>query len=197
MHLATKNPQGGPPSQKKIILLIRVRASSLVKKKMPLKRNLMKEEIQKVLRTKELQKVDFLKIRKQALRVDLPSEKSLPIGKRKKRMEILPIALKRRNEEKEKNLEENSKSPVLVQSVGINPDLRKGRIQSPHLSQRIEEVEKIFRRIKLRLLQVKSASTKEEERTKSPFMGWNLSHSMGMRLQRKEDLERIEASLSS
>ena len=197
MHLATKNPQGGPPSQKKIILLIRVRASSLVKKKMPLKRNLTKEEIQKVLRTKELQKVDFLKTRKRALREDLPLGKSHPIGRRKNLLGILPIALKRRSVGKEESLEVNSTSPVLVQSVEINPDSRKGRIQSPHLSQRIEEVEKIFRRIRLRLLQVKNAFTREEERTKSPFMGWNLSNSMGMHQQRKEDLERIEASLSS
>jgi hypothetical protein len=195
MLQATENQLGDLPTLKETVLQKQVKASSLVRRIVLQKRSLTKKEIQKGLRIKELQKVDFLKIRKQALREDLPSEKSLPIGKRKKRMEILPIALKRRNEEKEKNLEENSKSPVLVQSVGINPDLRKGRIQSPHLSQRIEEVEKIFRRIKLRLLQVKSASTKEEERTKSPFMGWNLSHSMGMRLQRKEDLERIEASL--
>jgi len=191
-----KIPKGVLLLKKKIILLIRVRASSLVKKKMPLKRNLTKEEIQKVLRTKELQKVDFLKTRKRALREDLPLGKSHPIGRRKNLLGILPIALKRRSVGKEESLEVNSTSPVLVQSAGISPDSRRGSILS-QLSQKIKEVEKIFRRIRLRLLQVKNAYTREEERTKSLFMGWNLSNSMGMHQQRKEDLERIEASLSS
>ena len=197
MLQATKNRHGDLPPLKETILQNQVKASSLAKKKKLLKRIPTKREIQKGLPIKEHPKADFSKISLQEVRGNLPLGKIHPIGRRKKLLGIPQIVLKKRIAEEEKSLEANSTSPVLVQPEVKNPDSRKGSIRNLPLFLRIEEVEKIFRRIKLHLLQEKSASTKEEVRIKSPFTGLSLSHSIQKHQPRKEDLGRTEASLSN
>ena len=171
MLLAIKNPQGVPPFLKEKALQKQVKASSLVKKKTLLKRNLTKREIQKELRIKEHPKADFSKISQRVGRENLPLAKSLPIGRRKELLEIPQIALKKRIAEEEKSLEVNSTSPALVQPVAKNPDSRKGSMQSPLPSRKTKEGDPIFRRTILRLLLEKSAYTKGRGKDQKPIYG--------------------------